>query len=120
MNDVGRPLKDIDAEQVYKLARMGCTQQEIAEFFGCTQSVISDRFSMDYLRARGDWKQSLRRAQTIRAVKDRSDSMLIHLGKVYLGQADVTEVVTREDVIQKAQARALERKRQRESGGDSS
>jgi hypothetical protein len=31
---------------------------------------------------------SLRRAQTVRAIKDRSDSMLIHLGKTYLGQVE--------------------------------
>jgi hypothetical protein len=82
----GRPKVPIDAEQVEKLSRWGHTMQEIADFFGCDVSVISRRFRNEYIRARSSWKMSLRRAQTIRAVKDRSDSMLIHLGKVYLGQ----------------------------------
>jgi hypothetical protein len=85
---VGRPLKDIDAEQVYKLARLGCTQKEIADFFNCHPDTIRDRFSSELTCARADWKISMRRAQTLRAVKDRSDSMLIHLGKCYLGQND--------------------------------
>jgi hypothetical protein len=85
---VGRPLKNIDAEQVYKLARLGCTQQEIADFFNCHPDTVRDRFSSELTCARADWKISMRRAQTLRATKDRSDSMLIHLGKCYLGQAD--------------------------------
>lgn len=83
---MARPLKEIDGEQVYKLAKLGCTQEEIADFFGCARSVITVRFATEYTRARSGWKQSLRRAQTIRAIKDRSDNMLIHLGKSYLGQ----------------------------------
>ncbi len=93
---MARPLTPIDAEQVYKLAKLGCTQEEIGEFFGVSQTVISTRFAMEYSRARADWKQSLRRAQTIRALRDRSDNMLIHLGKTYLGQVDKLQVTTRE------------------------
>jgi hypothetical protein len=83
---MGRPLKPIDAEQVYRLARLGCTQQEIADFFGCHPDTIRDRFSTELARARAAWKMSIRRAQTVRAIRDRSDTMLIHLGKTELGQ----------------------------------
>jgi len=41
---MGRPPKDIDAEMVRKLAKIGCTQKDIAEFFHCAHSVISERF----------------------------------------------------------------------------
>ena len=82
-----RPKARISAAQVSKLAALGCSQDDIAEVFGVDQSTISKRFASEFARARGRWKTSLRRAQTIRAVKDRSDAMLIHLGKVYLGQA---------------------------------
>jgi DNA-binding XRE family transcriptional regulator len=85
---VGRPRKPIDAEQVYKLARLGCTQEEIADIFDVSQQTISDRFSVECSRARASLKMSLRRAQLHRAIKDRSDSMLIHLGKNMLGQSD--------------------------------
>ena len=117
---MGRPLKDIDGEQVYKLAKLGCTQEEIGEFFGCARSVITERFSTEYTRARAGWKQSIRRAQTIRAIKDRSDTMLLHLGKCYLGQESTTEPITKAEVIAKAQARANDRKRDRKPDGPSS
>ncbi len=91
---MGRPLKQIDAEQVYKLARLGLTHEDIAEVFNVDRSTISKRFSQEFTCARAEWKTSLRRAQTIRAVKDRSDTMLIHLGKTYLDQTDRIDVTS--------------------------
>lgn len=88
---MGRQPKEIDAEQVYKLARLGCTLDEIADFFQCHRHTIRDRFSPEIARARAGWKMSLRRAQTHRAIKERSDTMLIHLGKTYLGQGGSSE-----------------------------
>jgi hypothetical protein len=85
---MGRPLKPIDADQVYRLARLGCTQDEIADVFGVHQATISRRFASEFARARSECRISLRRAQFRRAIEDRSDSMLIHLGKVYLGQGE--------------------------------
>jgi hypothetical protein len=90
---MGRPLKDIDAETVRKLAKLGCTQGEIAEFVGCAQSVISERFRSDFDLGRVESKISLRRMQWRSAMKG-SDRMLIHLGKVYLGQTDRLKITT--------------------------
>ncbi|HWG97202.1 MAG TPA: hypothetical protein VN647_08980, partial [Nitrospira sp.] len=60
----GRPLKEIDGDQVYKLAKMGCTQEEIADYFGCaSHSTISERFRQDYELGRAASKTSLRRMQ---------------------------------------------------------
>jgi len=83
---VARPRKELDAEQVYRLARIGCTQAEIADVFSVSQATISRNYSSDYARAQGEFKTSLKRAQYLRATKDKSDSMLIHLGKHWLGQ----------------------------------
>jgi hypothetical protein len=47
---VGRPPTDIDADMVRKLANLGCNQDEIADFFGVTQSVICERFRSDFHR----------------------------------------------------------------------
>ncbi len=88
LKSVGRPRKELDAEQVYKLARLGCTQAEIADVFGVGQATISRNYGSDYARAQGEFKTSLRRAQYLRAVKDKSDTMLVHLGKHWLGQGD--------------------------------
>ncbi len=93
---MARPLKPIDGEQVFKLAKVGLTQKDIAEFFECSQQTISERFAVEYHRARRYWKMSLRRAQFIRATRDRSDSMLIHLGKTYLGQGDKLEITNKQ------------------------
>lgn len=83
---MGRPPKELNAEQVFKLARIGCTLDEIGDILGCSGQTVSRRFGEELARARGDFKSSLRRAQYMRAVKDRSDSMLIHLGKHWLKQ----------------------------------
>jgi len=45
---MARPRKKIDPEQVRKLAGLGLTQKDIASFFECSQSLISQRFSSSY------------------------------------------------------------------------
>jgi hypothetical protein len=95
---MGRPLKDIDAEMVCKLARMGCTQEDIAEYFACSRSVVSERFRREFHLGRAASRISLRRAQWKRAMGG-SDRMLIHLGKVHLGQTDRLDVTTRGEAV---------------------
>jgi hypothetical protein len=91
---MGRPAKDIDAELVRKLAKLGCTQDEIADFFGVTQSVISERFRSDFHLGCAESKISIRRMQFKRAMQG-SDRMLVHLGKVFLGQTDRLDVTSK-------------------------
>lgn len=91
---MGRPQKDIDGETVRKLAKLGCNQDEIAEFFGVTQSVVSERFRSDFHLGSAESKISIRRMQFKRAMQG-SDRMLIHLGKVYLGQTDRLDVTSK-------------------------
>ncbi len=90
---MARPAKPIDGELVRKLAKLGCTQEEIAEFFDCAHSVISERFRQDFHLGRAQSKISIRRAQMKRAMAG-SDAMLIYLGKCYLGQSDRLKVTT--------------------------
>jgi hypothetical protein len=91
---VGRPAKDIDPETVRKLAKLGATQEDVAEWFGCSRSVISERFRSDFDMGRAESKISLRRLQW-KAAMGGSVPMLIHLGKVYLGQTDRVDVTSR-------------------------
>lgn len=84
---MGRPLKKIDKDEVFRLAKRGCTQAEIAGHFGVAQSMISRRFRSDFELGSAQSKTSIRSLQFKRAFKG-SDAMLIHLGKVYLGQTD--------------------------------
>jgi hypothetical protein len=83
----GRPRKYIDPDQVYKMASYGLSTAEIADVLGCDPSTISRRFSPELIRARAACKISLRMAMWKRAMAG-SDRMLIHLGRVVLGQDD--------------------------------
>jgi hypothetical protein len=96
---MGRRRVAITADQVERLARIGCTQEEIAEVLGCAQATISLRFSMEYARARASMKMSLRRAQYRRAVKDRSDTMLCWLGRHVLGQSGESDGMSGQEVL---------------------
>lgn len=95
---MGRPLKEIDGDGVYRLAKLGCTQEDIAEYFDCAQSVISERFRLDFALGRQESKISLRRMQWKRA-RAGSDTILVHLGKVYLGQTDRLDITTQGDSV---------------------
>lgn len=95
---MGRPLTEIDADQVYKLARLGCTNDEIGDFFGVTGETIRTRFLDDLAVARADQKISLRRRQWMLA--KNSVPMAIHLGKVYLGQSDKIDVTSKGESLE--------------------
>lgn len=84
---MGRPKKDINEDEVYKLASYGCTQEEIADFFECNRATIGTRFSQAFNLGKASVRKNVRMWQMRRARKG-SDTMLIHLGKHYLGQAD--------------------------------
>lgn len=88
---MGRPRKDVDGDQVLKLARLGCTNGEIGDFFGVSDETIRIRFVDELSLGRADQKISLRRWQA-KSAHAGSVPMLIHLGKQYLGQSDKAEV----------------------------
>jgi len=88
----GRPKLDIDPDEVYKLALLQCTLREIASFFSCDEKTIRTRFPAEIEKGRESGKMSLRRAQFKRAVDAGSDTMLIWLGKQYLGQREPRDI----------------------------
>ena len=83
---VGRPKLDIDPEQVTRLARLHCTMQEMASFFGCHIDTLRDNFSNEIDKGRSEGNISLRRKQWQMAVEKGNVVMLIWLGKQMLGQ----------------------------------
>jgi hypothetical protein len=95
---VARPQKPIDAEIVYKLAALGCTQSEIGAWFNVDEATIRYRFTEIYRQGKENGKISLRRMQWKRA-RAGSDPMLIHLGKHYLGQGERTVDSEEDDII---------------------
>lgn len=83
---VGRPKLDIDPEQVIRLARLHCTMEEMASFFGCHRDTLHNNFSAEIDKGRSEGNISLRRKQWQMAVEKGNVVMLIWLGKQMLGQ----------------------------------
>jgi hypothetical protein len=84
---VGRNKTIIPPEEVYKLAQIGCKNQEIADWFGIDENTLTYNFSVELLKGRENLKQSLRRAQLKLALSGNA-TMLIWLGKNILGQSE--------------------------------
>jgi hypothetical protein len=89
---MARPKKhNLDTEQVEKLAGFGCTNTEIASFFGCSENTIRRSYGEYLTKGREKGKIRLRQLQWRQAERGNT-SMLIWLGKQVLGQTDKTEV----------------------------
>lgn len=84
---MGRPKKEIDADQVFELASIMCTMIEMAAVLDCSVDTLENRFSDVIKRGREVGKQSLRRLQ-YKSAQTGNTTMLIWLGKQYLGQTD--------------------------------
>lgn len=90
---MARPLKDIEPWRVYKLARIGCTNEEIAVILDCHKDTLTNRFSDALRKGRERMKMSLRRMQ-YKAACAGDRTILIWMGKQYLGQRDKQDVTT--------------------------
>ena len=84
---VGRDMTVIPPEEVYKLANIGCKDTEIADWFGIDGNTLRYNFSAELTKGRIALNMSLRRAQ-INTALSGNPTMLIWLGKQYLGQSD--------------------------------
>lgn len=84
---VGRDKKVVPPQQVEELASLGCTDKDIANFFGITDQTLRNNFLDNLVKGREDLKVSLRRAQ-IKLALSGNAVMLIWLGKNLLGQSD--------------------------------
>ena len=88
---MARPKKyNIDTEKLEQLASFGCTNIELASFFGCTESLLRKSYSEFLTKGRlrqAQWKSALGSEKHPPNV-----TMLIWLGKQVLGQTDKSEV----------------------------
>ena len=88
----GRPIKyKLDKDKIEQLGSFGCTNTEIASFFGCDTSLITKSYSQFLTKGREKGKIRLRQMQW-KAADKGNVTMLIWLGKQLLGQADKSEV----------------------------
>ena len=74
--------------EVQKLSKFGMTNVEIADFFGCDESLIRKSYSEYLTKGRAEMKLRLRQLQWKSAEKGNA-VMLIWLGKQILGQSDI-------------------------------
>lgn len=99
MARTGRPRIEIDLEQFKKLCAIQCTLGEIASWFKCSEDTIENwckrelkmNFSEAFKTWSADGKISLRRTQFKMA--EHNVSMAIWLGKQYLGQKEMQEII---------------------------
>ena len=86
---MGRPKKAIDLKLAEKLAAIMCTQEEIAGILDVSLSTLkrAEDFCTIYKKAQDGAKMSIRRSQFRKALAGDT-TMLIWLGKVYLGQRE--------------------------------
>ena len=88
---MARPKKyNIDTEQLTKLATLGCTNIEMADFFGCSPDLLEKSYSEYITKGKANLKIRLRQLQWDSAEKGNV-AMLIFLGKNILGQQDRLE-----------------------------
>lgn len=96
---MGRPKIKIDKDNFEKLCSIQCTLVEIAGFFDCSEDTIErfckeeyeETFAEVFKKKSAKGKISLRRSQ-FKLADSGNASMLIWLGKQYLGQAEKQEI----------------------------
>ena len=87
MTKVGRPKLDIDGEKISKWISYGATVKELADVESCSEDHIYKVFRHNITKGKAERNMRLRKAQ-IELAMGGNCSMLIWLGKQYLGQKD--------------------------------
>ena len=88
---MARPKKyNINEKEVFKLASYGCTNVEIADFYGCDEGLIRKSYSEFLTKGRANVKIRLRKSQW-QSAENGNVTMQIFLGKNILGQQDRIE-----------------------------
>ena len=88
---MARPKKyNIDTKHVQKLASLGCTNTEIADFYGCDESLLRKSYSEFLTKGRSEQRIRLRQLQW-KSAERGNVTMQIFLGKNMLGQQDKIE-----------------------------
>ncbi len=106
---MARPKKNIDVEQVKRLAAIQCSYEEMAAVLDCDESTLTKRFSQVIQKGRSNGRMSLKRKQYTMAMGGNI-TMLIWLGKQYLGQRDKREEIINANItnLPADKAKALE------------
>jgi hypothetical protein len=85
---VGRNKVVVPPEEVEDLAALGCTDRDIANWFGVDENTLRYSFSDYLLKGRENLKISLRRAMLKNACVNLNAAVQIFLAKNMLGMSD--------------------------------
>jgi hypothetical protein len=83
----GSNQKIVDPDEVYRLSAIGCSMEEMANFFGIDRETLKYNFLPYIQRANSELYRKIRNKQ-IEVALDGNPTMLIWLGKNMLGQSD--------------------------------
>lgn len=87
----GRPFITLDENVIRELASKGRTLKEIAAYLGVSESTIYRNYANVVKQGRTLMEGSLR-AKQFELAEQGNPTMLIWLGKQYLGQSDKSEI----------------------------
>lgn len=92
---MGRPKIEIDYNLCENLAKIQCTQEEIAQMIGVSTRTLQrdEEFCRIYKKGMDQGKMSIRRHQ-FKSAESGNVTMQIWLGKQYLNQRDRSEIDT--------------------------
>lgn len=85
---IGRDKKIVPPDQVQELAALGCSNRDIANFFGIEETNVSRHFAAFITKGREELKITLRRAMLNNACKNNNAAVQIFLAKNILGMSD--------------------------------
>ena len=85
---VGRNKVVVPPQEVEDLASIGCTDRDIARWFGIDENTLRYSFSDNLIKGREDLKISLRRAMLKNACVNLNAAVQIFLAKNMLGMSD--------------------------------
>jgi hypothetical protein len=85
---VGRNKTVVPPEEVEDLAALGCTDRDIANWFGIDENTLRYNFSDNLTKGRENLKISLRRAMLKNACVNLNAAVQIFLAKNMLGMSD--------------------------------
>ena len=97
-NKTGRPRIELDPKQAKIFGYFRATYDTMAEQIGCHVDTIraamqdeNSEFSKAYKKGFSGMKMKLSEAQVKTAIEDRNPTLLVWLGKQYLGQKDISD-----------------------------
>jgi hypothetical protein len=83
-----------DLEELERLARLHVTYKEMAEWFGCNESLLQyEPYFTIIAKARSETKQRLKQKALQRALVENSDTLLIFCLKNYCGWGDNKSII---------------------------